>query len=313
MENADYTYHRVDESRYDDLLYLYERAFGTSTTISYYRNKFDTGYLGITHLGYLAYDSKGKPAAFYGVYPYPTEYGGKLYIAAQSGDTMTHPAHGGKGLFTTLAKLTYTLAKAEGVQFIFGFPNKNSLPGFVKRLSWTQQPNIKNYLFKVKTLPLAALAKRINFLMPVYTWYVQLIARHYGDNTTIFPSSSLEQEIGSVRRSQAYYKYKMFYRNYLVNLNGTQVWIKVDGSLLVGDIDRNSSKQITETINRIKKIALLLGCTKIIFGVAEGSHWDLALEGSTRVEEGIFVGYLDLQSGLPLDRFKYMMADMDTF
>src|SRR5580704_10949455 len=115
---AEYTFKRVDESLYPDLEKLHVATFKENPIKNYYKNKMDTSYLGVKHFGFLAYTEQSEPAAFYGVYPYMMEYQGKLYLAAESGDTMTHPDHGGKGLFTLLAKMTYEQAKSEGIQFI---------------------------------------------------------------------------------------------------------------------------------------------------------------------------------------------------
>lgn len=54
----EYRYKRVDESCYNDLVRLFESAFKHVTTVAYYQNKFNTDYLGVKHLGYLAYDEK---------------------------------------------------------------------------------------------------------------------------------------------------------------------------------------------------------------------------------------------------------------
>ena len=70
---GEYKYKRVDESCYKDLVRLYQDAFKQDTTLAYYQNKFNTDYLGVKHLGFLAYDDKNEPAAFYGVFPYMME------------------------------------------------------------------------------------------------------------------------------------------------------------------------------------------------------------------------------------------------
>ncbi|MFN8322539.1 MAG: GNAT family N-acetyltransferase [Chitinophagales bacterium] len=310
---SDYFYKRVDESCYKDLVYLFEAAFNTKTDINYYRHKMDTGYLGVRHLGYVAYDESMKPAAFYGVYPYKTEYKGKEYLAAQSGDTMTHPSHTGKGLFTTLAKMTYQLAKEEGIQFIFGYPNQNSYPGFVKKLSWTHRENMTNYVINVVTFPCAAIAKKVPFLLPLHKRYVRFVAGFYPSKKIFLASSVINLQYGGVIRNEEFHRYKSYYDNYLVDLGGCTAWVKVDGSLAIGDIELQDAAHVTTVIRKIKKLAFWLGCNKILFAVGKDTNWDLLLKGKYENMEGIPVGYLDLQSGLPLENMKYIMADYDTF
>lgn len=46
--------------------------------------------------------------------------------------TVTHPDYRGRGLFRTLAKMTYDCARDNGYEFVIGVANANSFPGFMK-------------------------------------------------------------------------------------------------------------------------------------------------------------------------------------
>ena len=46
--------------------------------------------------------------------------------------TVTHPDYRGRGLFKTLAKMTYDYARNNGYEFVIGVANANSFPGFMK-------------------------------------------------------------------------------------------------------------------------------------------------------------------------------------
>lgn len=61
---------------------------------------------------------------------------GKEYPAALSYDTMTDPDYQGCGIFTTLANQLFSDLMQKGYHSIFGFPNGNSIYGFVKKLGW---------------------------------------------------------------------------------------------------------------------------------------------------------------------------------
>ncbi len=309
----EYRFERINEAYYKDLCSLSESAFGAKKDIRFFQKKMDTGYLGAKHLGYIAFDTKGQAAAFYGVYPYRMEYKGKQYLAAQSGDTMTHPAHGGKGLFTSLAKMTYQLAKQEGIQFIFGFPNKNSYPGFVKKLNWTHHENMINYQIRVRTIPLAGLAKRFHFLMPIYKKYSDFIIRSYLSDSMEIHNSVITENTGGVVRSPAFMQYKTYHKNYFVSVSKSRAWIKVDGDLLIGDLDLAASDGIESVLKKLQWLSFLLGSNHLLFPVSPGSTWDHLLKEKMESKEGIYIGYLDLQSGLPLENFKYVLADFDTF
>lgn len=55
---------------------------------------------------------------------------------AQSLDTLTDSRHRGQGLFPKLAASVYGRAQADGLSFVYGFPNGNSAPGFFNKLGW---------------------------------------------------------------------------------------------------------------------------------------------------------------------------------
>jgi hypothetical protein len=308
----EYRFVRINEALYDKLGLLMEAAFGVKRSREFFARKMDTSYTGVKHLGFIALDEAGNAAAFYGVYPQWVEYQGKRYLAAQSGDTMTHPQHGGKGLFTKLAQLTYELAKNEGIQFVFGFPNKNSYPGFVRKLNWTDGGKMVNHTMKVTALPIAGLVKKIGWLLPFYMAYQKLVLAFYPKGQP-FASSVKAENVGIVERDSSYIRYKMFNDTVIVNISNTNVWLKVDGALLIGDIDWGQNNNVEKLLQRLKMLAFLLGCNKVIFPVSPGCKWDDQLQGKLEVTDGIYAGYLDLQSGLPLERFKYVLADFDTF
>lgn len=60
----------------------------------------------------------------------------KTISAAQSLDTLTDFDSRGKGFFIKCADRSYEFIKSNGVEFIFGFPNKNSFGGFTSKLGW---------------------------------------------------------------------------------------------------------------------------------------------------------------------------------
>ncbi len=310
----DYIFKRVTEESYPDLLALHQAAYGKRETPGYYKHKMNTGYLGSSHLAYIAYSKKdGAPVAFYGVYPYQVQYKGQVYLVAQSGDTMTHPAHSGKGLFTELAKVTYALAKENGIQFVFGFPNHKSFPVLTKKLGWGYKENMNSYAIKVFTLPLAAVAKKSYILRVMYASYLKVMISFFKSSTKLIPNSVITDKLGGVYRTPAFVKYKQFYDNYFIDLNGKAAWVKVDGDMIVGDMELMSDREMLHAMSKLKQIAFWLGCIRIIWQVGKDTPLDHLLKGKAELGEGIYVCHLDLQSSLPLDDIKYVYADYDTF
>lgn len=79
----------------------------------------------------------GKLLGHYAVLPTRLSFRGNSFIAYRSMTTMVHPDGRGKGLFTELAKRVYSMLEADGASMVYGFPNANSAPGFIKNLGWT--------------------------------------------------------------------------------------------------------------------------------------------------------------------------------
>lgn len=63
---------------------------------------------------------------------------GKEIVAALSHDTMTDPEYTGMGIFRKTAEALYDELADAGHSFIYGFPNRNSIHGFIKNLKWQQ-------------------------------------------------------------------------------------------------------------------------------------------------------------------------------
>lgn len=97
---------------------------------AYINNPFGNPYAA------LAFDN--GLVAHYAVTPYPliNKFGAKQK-SFLSMTTMVAQNYRKYGLFTKLASLAYDELKEDGADFVMGFPNQMSAPGFRKRLGWT--------------------------------------------------------------------------------------------------------------------------------------------------------------------------------
>jgi hypothetical protein len=311
---SEYRFERFEEKHYADLVCISKSAFNIDPGLDYYHLKNATSNFGATHLGFIAYHIEtNEPAAFYGVYSYPISYNGKHYSAVQSGDTMTHVNHGGKGLFTTLAKLTYELAEKNGAQFVFGFPNQNSYPGFVKKLNWVHNESLVTYKIKVMTLPLMKIAKRINLLRGLFNFYFNLICNCYPPKVSSFNNSASEALNVTVNHNTEFVNYKSFNGNRIIKVAGVHVWIKADGFLVIGDIEKDTQTTPEQFLNAIKKFSFLTGADTLLFNTCKDLYWDKFFSVKYKAEQGAALGYLNFGSSLPLENLKCVQADLDTF
>jgi hypothetical protein len=313
-ENPEYRFERLETKHYKDLVYISKSAFNIDPGIDYFINKNKTGDFGETNLGFVAYHKiSNEPAAFYGVYAHPYLYQGKNYFVVQSGDTMTHINHTGKGLFTQLAKLTYKLAVQNGAIMVYGFPNDNSYPGFTKKLNWIHRDNIITYKLKIRTLPLLKLAKKINYFNGLYRQYLKLINQLYKPSINSFTNTAIDNEKGGIEHSVSFFNYKRFNGSYLIKINDIHIWIKPDGFLFIGDIEKTNASNLDSIIKGLKKYAMLIGADVMQFGFSPNAYWNLKLAKKYSSEKGAAFGYLLFSNDFPIQSFEYTLADLDTF
>ncbi len=309
-----YLIYRVSEKHIDSLIEISKSAFSIAPEKSYYLNKNATSEFGEPYLGFIAFDIHGEPAAFYGVYACQVIKNGVVVNVAQSGDTMTHKNHGGKGLFTKLASLTYELCKTYNIAFVFGFPNYNSYPGFVKKLNWICPDTLNEYRIKVSTVPLMKLAKKISLFNSFYSFYFKLVCKLYNSKLIEFKSSVLDKDVGGIHRPLSFVKYKSLVGgSKIISIAGVNVWVKADGFLLIGEIQYNENLDFSNVIKLIKRFAFFVGADVLLFQAVPKTILDELFSSSFTPDKAFPYGYCQLDTSIDPLQYKFVMADLDTF
>jgi hypothetical protein len=241
-------------------------------------------------------------------------YKGKDYVGAQSGDTMTDPDHQKRGLFTRLAKKTYSFCEEEGINFVFGFPNENSLPGFQRKLNWEFFDTMYEFSLKGHYIPLAELAKTYPSIRGFYKRSLKnklkpFILNHE-DSVKAF--SPKENEF-YVKKDMAFFKYKEGPYKFLIQINGFQLFIKAKTHLYIGDVAYFDKSRLDEFINTLNKLARLVRSRKIVFYLSK-NHWLYSVL-SEKIEpiKSLPIGFLRFKDDLPFENISFTMADYDTF
>lgn len=310
---SEYKFERINEDNLKHLITLYKNAFGTDVSLEFLLQKYNTNSFGAAYIGYLAITKDNIPAAYYGVFPIVCEYRGSKVLCAQSGDTMTHSEHRGKGLFVDLAKKTYELAKQESIKFIYGFPNQNSYPGFVKKLDWKHSEDLNMFTVKVSTLPLAKISKKLPFLSGLYSVYTGLICKLYKSASSGFKNSLSFENIGCILHDETFFNYKKYFKSKVLKLKGKNVWFKIDGRLWIGDIEHSNEDDFNTTMNSIKQLAFFIGTNEIHFHTHPNTNYDTYMQKLGNIKYTNPIGYLDLESGIDIKEIKFQSGDFDTF
>ncbi len=305
---------QINDHSYTDIQKLYFLSFGIRESLDTIRTKYDTQLFGCKNVGVIAHHD-GDPAAYYGVFPIVLSWDEKDMLVAQSGDTMTAPAHQKKGLFTRLATETYELAEKVGVQLVFGFPNQNSYPGFKHKLAWRFNGFMQRFTLPVRTLPLCELAAKFSFLRPAYQKYVRGKLASYSLN----PESDLRgfdfsQTRGRIRKDKRFFSYKMARENvYLIEKDGYKMLIKVETHLFIGEIARIMESEVDGLLKSITKLAKMLKCKKVIFTYSS-NHWMYPfLSKHLEADTSLPIGFFEINKDLDPSDIQFSNADYDTF
>ncbi len=304
---------RLSENRLADLQIIYKDAFKKEISLHELQLLFETSFTGKKFIGYIAYSPDGFPAAYYGVFPCFVESNGKRHLCAQSGVTMTHSAHRGKGLFTKTALATYDLAKQEGIECVFGFPNEFSYPGFVKKLAWQHNENIQKYEFNIFTIPVAAAVNKFSLFQKSYQSFFKNILPNLQSFDTPFFSSVATEHRSVIYRDSDFMKYKSQTGSNIISVFGKKVWLKANSFLFIGDVEKTDSQNFTLIFKKLQQIARLSGCKKMIFQTSPNTWLDHELKKFKAPEEGLAIGYLPLSEKIDGSSLSFVGADFDTF
>jgi hypothetical protein len=309
----EYTIERISPKHYKDMQFLFRHCFKRSVSIDFFKKKFDTGRFGADHIGFIAHTEDGFPAAFYGVYPCRISYNGQTYLAAISGDSMTHSDHRGNHFFEKLSAKTFQLGKECGVKFMYGFPNQYSLGASIKSGWQYANEKMRTYTIKVSTLPLAKLCRKNSVLNSLYKGYVNLILKFYKSAVSFFPNSMLAKNVGGVLHDADYFSYKSYSHKKIIKIDNCNVWIKVDGELKIGDIEKKKEVDFIRLMKKLKFISFLIGCREIQTTVCEESFIHQSMKENFKSTESFMVARIDFGLDFPKENVKFIMADFDTF
>jgi len=305
-----YTIKRLSEENIHALIKLYREVFCRTIDYSFIAQKYNTKYLEVEYIGHLAYDECGAPVAYYGIIPCRVTVNGKILLAAQSADTMTHPRAQKRGLFVLLAKATFALAKEKGIQFVFGFPNQNSFGGLVK-LGWKfTSKKLKSFRIGVPTIPFAKIAAQANFLTSLYEIFIRIL---FSKNNTD-PASVFASRTNEVTHDASFFRYKSYHPTYYAKIKGTSFAFRIDRFLRIGYVQFPSDDGASRFIRRIKRIAIVTGCREILFITHENSQAYQILSRHLPSIDSFPIGFLALtDDNINFEEIVFDYYDIDIF
>jgi Acetyltransferase (GNAT) domain len=135
-----------------DILSLWRHVFGADRTSEHWQWQFRDnphGKFFIILARDIVHQSLIGQCA---VMPVDLNLMGKRLRAGQAVDTMVHPDFRMKGIFEKSAKNCFELLKNNGFALVYGFPNRNAFPGWIRKLGWSRITFATQYYLRLSIL-----------------------------------------------------------------------------------------------------------------------------------------------------------------
>ncbi len=258
-------------------------------TLDWLEAKFATEWTGVSYLAFVAVSSDNRIAAFYALYPVMMNLSGREVIAAQSGDTMTHPAHRKRGLFLQLAERTYQEAAKQGIVLVFGFPNENSVGGFRNHLNWRFLPDLVTTEFRCGGSWLTHCYQKLRHRSE------ERVFEHLETVKANDQTSAMSSEANSVVRDAGYLQYKHRIANgVVIEAEGLVVWLKPGRRIDVGAMNGEQDMTSEELAVRLRRIMKMCGAHTMRFTYSADSEPLRKILNIAQVQSRTVAGYLYL-------------------
>lgn len=313
IEQKEYSIVRLNKDNLQDVAKLHTAVYNSMPAPGYFSEKYNTAYTGIEYTGFIAYNRENIAVAYYGVIPCFIRYGNEIILAAQSADTMTHPKYRYKGMFVELSNLTFELCRELGIRLIFGFPNQNSYHGAVNKLGWKMTHRLDYFSIPVKGLRLESVCSKFGFSKKLYGLYRQSVLKKYISPVKGVQNSAEEEGFATVYRSEDYFQYKTYSRSQVIRLDDTSIWIKGKYGLMIGDIEGLNEKNFTTVLETLIGIAKKLGVKEIQFHCSPGIQLHSLFSAYCEPSPSYHALFQDFGSPVPLEKIKFIFADIDVF
>ena len=310
VENAPYRTEQLDDSNLKDVHFLYEKIFKQHISIDNLAKKYDTSYTGISHVTFLAYDGE-KPIAFYGALPQRMNYNGESILAVHTCDSLTLPEYQRKGLHKMLALKAYDLMRKEGVRFVYAFHSENTFHS-CKKLDWKLTYSIKGFLIKTTNIPVAKAVRKFKPLIEPFDNYARNVLAPYLIEANQFENSN-ESEGLYHDYNAAFFNYKCFTNNFIIQIENVNFWLNVTSRVSVGDVLFETESDLLNGIEKLRKLTSKLGLNEILFQTTPGTRIEQILSKHFTGFESWKVGYYLFDNQIDIDQLKVNYGDLDTF
>lgn len=190
----------LTENEMSQICALFQEVFEKSMTLKLFEQKFTKNCLGFSYHGLMI--EEDQIVGCYSVVPFEYNYFGKKIVFAISVDTMIAKAYRGNPFnLKKMANLVYDGLKADGVPFVFGFPNDNVYLVRKKILKWQDVGQLDFYILPIN---IGAIKPKLAFLNIFSRIFARLINMFAGSKTANDRNYNIEKVNNKAFRNGRY-------------------------------------------------------------------------------------------------------------
>ena len=308
----DIIYKRLAYDLIPDVKKLFYKVYGKHRSLEYFQKKYDPFLNEGRYLGFLAYNTSGDAIGFSGVCFYKILHKDKIYTAGQIVDAMGDKKYAKKMIYSKLATMNKDAAKLDNIDFLYGFGTRATAAFHIKRLKWQFTEKMNCYVVEVRTLPIYGIFAKLK-MGKIYNIYLSLILKMYKKGNFDFISGISQLGFGGGVRDKQFFNYKNYDEKHMLEIDGSRVWIKVDGSLKIGDMELSTKDQFDIIMDTLKVLARLLGVKNIIFQISKNIILDNFLSQNYTQIDSYEVFFYNYKTDINFKEIKFTYGDIDIF
>ena len=297
-----------------DLIPLYRPRLGKVIDRAYLEAKYDTGLSGhaVFRLSRLHLRRPARRVLRRDADPRLERMGG-IELAAQCCDAVTIEEFAGRGLFTQLGRLTESRLRDFGVRTVYAFLNQNSEPAALGKLDWTGIHRLRRFTVPVLTIPLEGLSRKISAGPAFRAWVTTATRRPHPARSRPSPTRSRERSHGQPPRPRSSSPTRAPPTSFIIAVADVKMWVKTEGGLLIGDIERRPEAEILGAVHGLRRIARSLGIARITFQVSPGTYLERIFSRHFAGFDSWLLGGKSFDPRFPIEALRCTFGDLDTF
>lgn len=256
---------RTTRAKVEDVRPLFARLLGRAPEAGALGLKYATPFhAGPTFLGHLVRNAEGEVVGHYGAILQKFRAEGRVALVGQGCDVMTLPGRRHVGIFEALGRETDRVLAEAGAECCIGFSNGASRAALVKRLAWEAPYALRGVRIPTGAVPLEAITRRLGLERGWRHWARRRLAS-VAAGDPLLPGSIREDEGGGALRDADHYAYRGFSMNTVVEVRGVRAWVKIDRSLVIGEIERVEEPRVLDLVDGLRRLSRQLGLRDILF------------------------------------------------